>query len=282
MTSDDTGLTGLKQPKETQTSQSSIFIPSQFPDNPMDGSSQSGHCIQTLQENDTWWMADLGSTQTIDSVSITNRKDCCKEQINGAMILVGDSPDQGGKFNARCAVVPSLGQGMTHIFSCGKMKGRYVTITHLGKQKVLSFCDVKIFGKTWDLFSFADEDQQKTRSAGSSVTSYNFDNTDNNFAPLLSKGKPAFQSSISTPSGSPERAVNGSLLDDFEKGTCIQTHRENNPWWIVDLGSTHTVKSVSITPRKDCCTEELGGALILVGGLAYSWWHIECQLLSNT
>ncbi|XP_072509775.1 uncharacterized protein [Notamacropus eugenii] len=263
--SDDMDLTGLKQPKGAQTFQSSIFIPHQFPDKLMDGSIQSDYCVQTLQENDPWWMVDLGSTQTIDSVSITNRKDCCKEQINGTIILVGDSPDQGGKFNARCIMVPSLDQGVTHIFNCGKMKGRYVTITHLGKQKVLSFCDMKIFGKTWGLFSFANKDQQKTRSAGSSVTSYNFDNTDNNFSPVLSKGKPAFQSSISTPSGSPERAVDGSLLGDFEKGTCIQTHQEDNPWWVVDLGSTQTVKSVAITPRKDCCTEELGGALILVG-----------------
>ncbi|XP_056655266.1 uncharacterized protein LOC103103854 isoform X4 [Monodelphis domestica] len=255
---------GPELSKQRPTSQSSVFIPSQFPEKPMDGSIQSGHCVQTLQETDPWWMVDLGSTQTIGSVSITNRKDCCQEQIKGTMILVGDSPYQGGKFNARCASIPFLDLGIKHVVSCEGMKGRYVTIIHPGREKVLSFCDVKVFGKIWNSDKVF-PDELELSSHDSSYSLYNFDLMENNFGPVLSKGKPAFQSSISNPLGSPERAVDGSLLADFEKGTCIQTQREVNPWWMVDLGCTQTVKSVAITPRKDCCTEELRGALILVG-----------------
>ncbi|XP_056655265.1 uncharacterized protein LOC103103854 isoform X3 [Monodelphis domestica] len=257
-------LPGPELSKQRPTSQSSVFIPSQFPEKPMDGSIQSGHCVQTLQETDPWWMVDLGSTQTIGSVSITNRKDCCQEQIKGTMILVGDSPYQGGKFNARCASIPFLDLGIKHVVSCEGMKGRYVTIIHPGREKVLSFCDVKVFGKIWNSDKVF-PDELELSSHDSSYSLYNFDLMENNFGPVLSKGKPAFQSSISNPLGSPERAVDGSLLADFEKGTCIQTQREVNPWWMVDLGCTQTVKSVAITPRKDCCTEELRGALILVG-----------------
>uniref|UniRef100_A0A7N4PAX1 Fucolectin tachylectin-4 pentraxin-1 domain-containing protein n=1 Tax=Sarcophilus harrisii TaxID=9305 RepID=A0A7N4PAX1_SARHA len=268
-------LIGPLLSKQRPTSQSSVFIPSPFLQKPMDGSIQSNYCVQTLQENDPWWMIDLGSTQTLGFVSITNRKDCCPELIKGTLILVGDSPDQGGKWNDRCAIIPSLGLGIKELFNCGEMNGRYVTITKPGREKVLSFCDLKVFGKSSNSKNNVFHDSSSTLSPTSGddqhITDhgsyYNFDLTENNFAPVLSKGKPTFQSSISNPFGSPERAVDGSLLSDFDEGNCIQTNKDINPWWMVDLGSTETVKSVAITPRKDCCTEELYGAFILVGEL---------------
>ncbi|XP_031794192.1 uncharacterized protein LOC116419264 [Sarcophilus harrisii] len=262
---DDTVLTGPLLSEQRPTSQSSASIPSQSPQKPMDGSIQNDYCVQTLQENDPWWMIDLGSTQTLGFVSITNRKDCCPEQIKGTLILVGDSSHHGGKWNARCAVIPSLGLGIKHVFSCGEMNGRYVTITKPGREKVLSFCDVKVFGKARNSDNVFNDFSSTLSSTSDHDSFYNFDLTENTFAPVLSEGKPAFQSSISSASGSPERAVDGSLLSDFEKGTCIHTQRESNPWWMVDLGLQETVKSVAITPRKDCCMEELNGALILVG-----------------
>uniref|UniRef100_A0A5F8HIQ6 Fucolectin tachylectin-4 pentraxin-1 domain-containing protein n=1 Tax=Monodelphis domestica TaxID=13616 RepID=A0A5F8HIQ6_MONDO len=190
----DDELMSPGQTKKVKTSQSTVFIPSQFPDKPMDGSSQSGNCVQTLQEDDPWWMADLGSTQIVNSISITNRKDCCQEQINGVIILVGDSADLNGKMNARCAKVPSLGLGMTQVSKCGTMKGRYVTIINPGREKVLSFCDVQIFGKPWDsghnnsiisiddfypLLPVSDDVPEIPRSVHSSATSYNFDLSEN-------------------------------------------------------------------------------------------------------
>uniref|UniRef100_A0A5F8H1H5 Fucolectin tachylectin-4 pentraxin-1 domain-containing protein n=1 Tax=Monodelphis domestica TaxID=13616 RepID=A0A5F8H1H5_MONDO len=144
---------GPGQTKKVKTSQSTVFIPSQFPDKPMDGSSQSGNCVQTLQEDDPWWMADLGSTQIVNSISITNRKDCCQEQINGVIILVGDSADLNGKMNARCAVINSLSQGKTEFFKCETMQGRYVSVVNPKRRTFLSFCEVRVFGKASDSIS---------------------------------------------------------------------------------------------------------------------------------
>ncbi|XP_043085104.1 uncharacterized protein LOC122331664 [Puntigrus tetrazona] len=45
-------------------------------------------CSSTLNETDPWWKLDLRYIYRINKVVITNRKDCCAEQINGAEIHV--------------------------------------------------------------------------------------------------------------------------------------------------------------------------------------------------
>uniref|UniRef100_A0A7N4PGG0 Fucolectin tachylectin-4 pentraxin-1 domain-containing protein n=1 Tax=Sarcophilus harrisii TaxID=9305 RepID=A0A7N4PGG0_SARHA len=130
--------------------------PSGSPERAVDGSLLSdfekGTCIHTRRESHPWWMVDLGSSETVKSVAITPRKDCCMEELYGAFILVGDSSHNGGTFNDKCAVIGSLGYGKTEFFRCGMMRGRYVSIVN-PKRTFLSFCEVRVFGKTSEAVS---------------------------------------------------------------------------------------------------------------------------------
>lgn len=71
--------------------------------NAIDGNRQydlfKGSCTQTNTESDPWWRLDLIKTYTIASVALTNRGDCCAEQLNGAVVHIGDSLESEGRAN---------------------------------------------------------------------------------------------------------------------------------------------------------------------------------------
>ncbi|XP_048056920.1 fucolectin isoform X2 [Megalobrama amblycephala] len=58
-----------------------------------------GSCTQTNTESDPWWRLVLMKTYTIVSVALTNRGDCCTEQLNGAVVHIGDSLESEGHAN---------------------------------------------------------------------------------------------------------------------------------------------------------------------------------------
>ncbi|XP_033101528.1 pentraxin fusion protein-like, partial [Anneissia japonica] len=43
------------------------------------------------------------------------------------------------------------------------------------------------------------------------------------------------------------------------------SEREEQNWWMVDLGNTYSIQYVRIYNRADCCRERLNGATIRVG-----------------
>ncbi|XP_031794193.1 fucolectin-6-like [Sarcophilus harrisii] len=232
--------------------------PSGSPERAVDGSLLSdfekGTCIHTRRESHPWWMVDLGSSETVKSVAITPRKDCCMEELYGAFILVGDSSHNGGTFNDKCAVIGSLGYGKTEFFRCGMMRGRYVSIVN-PKRTFLSFCEVRVFGKTSEAVSPSVPSQSQPSSLKA--------RDDTNLPDLLQiKRLQTSQSSIFISSRFP---MDGSS----RSGYCIQTLQETDPWWRADLGSTQAIESLSITSRKDCCREHINGAIILVGDSPY-------------
>lgn len=47
----------------------------------------------------------------------------------------------------------------------------------------------------------------------------------------------------------PEKAVDGSLETDFDKGSYIQTWLEADPWWMVDLGSLYAGNGGDYQPK---------------------------------
>ncbi|XP_062989740.1 uncharacterized protein LOC134403471 [Elgaria multicarinata webbii] len=224
---------------EGRASQSSTYNELGNPENAIDGSPSDnyllGHCTHTQQELNPWWRLDLTSEFRVSSVSITNRGDCCEEQINGAEIRIGNSPEKGGITNPMCGNINSLGPGKTATFDCGEMQGQYVTVTIPG-MRFLSLCEVQVFGvKVVSSFS--------------------------NVAP---EGR-ASQSSTYNELGNPENAIDGSPSDNYLLGHCTHTQQELNPWWRLDLTSEFRVSSVSITNRGDCCEERINGAEIRIG-----------------
>lgn len=60
------------------------------------------YCTHTETEMNPWWRLDLIDLQIIQEVIITNRMDCCFEQINGAEMHIGNSLENNGNNNPKC------------------------------------------------------------------------------------------------------------------------------------------------------------------------------------
>ncbi|XP_028324519.1 LOW QUALITY PROTEIN: fucolectin-like [Gouania willdenowi] len=107
-------------------------------------------CAHTRKNRDPWWRLDLEQAYSISTVTITNRRDCCPERLNGAEIRVGNSLDSNGNSNPRCAVVSSIPAGKSQSFTCNGMKGRYVNVVIPGRAEYLTLCEVEVFGTLAD------------------------------------------------------------------------------------------------------------------------------------
>ncbi|KAK7124597.1 hypothetical protein R3I94_018842 [Phoxinus phoxinus] len=119
--------------------------------NAIDGNRQydlfKGSCTQTTIERDPWWRLDLIKSYTIASVALTNRGDCCAEQLNGVVVHVGDSLESEGRANPVCFKVSFIPAGGTGTFRCDSaLQGRFVTVALLGENRTLSLCEVEVFG----------------------------------------------------------------------------------------------------------------------------------------
>ncbi|XP_051755485.1 fucolectin-1-like [Ctenopharyngodon idella] len=103
-------------------------------------------CSSTLNETNPWWRLDLHHIYRVSKV-VTNRKHCCAEQINGAEIRIGNSLENNGNNNPICAVIPAIPAGESYSYSCNGMEGRYVNLIIPGNMKILTLCEVKVYGE---------------------------------------------------------------------------------------------------------------------------------------
>uniref|UniRef100_A0A8C1QEU9 Fucolectin tachylectin-4 pentraxin-1 domain-containing protein n=1 Tax=Cyprinus carpio TaxID=7962 RepID=A0A8C1QEU9_CYPCA len=92
-------------------------------------------CSSTLNQTNPWWRVDLAHIYKVSRVVVTNRNDCCTEQINGAEIRIGNSLENKATtipyIKHRCVSGESFG------YSCGGMEGRYVNLIIPGDMKTL-------------------------------------------------------------------------------------------------------------------------------------------------
>ncbi|KAK9957087.1 hypothetical protein ABG768_011357, partial [Culter alburnus] len=105
----------------------------------------SGSCSHTAWDRDPWWRVDLLTVYKITRVSITNRRDCCAERINGAQIRIGNSLQNNGNNNQLAATVVSIPLGQTKTFEFNPIKGRFVNIFIPGRNEHLTLCEVEVF-----------------------------------------------------------------------------------------------------------------------------------------
>uniref|UniRef100_A0A3Q1ID70 Fucolectin tachylectin-4 pentraxin-1 domain-containing protein n=1 Tax=Anabas testudineus TaxID=64144 RepID=A0A3Q1ID70_ANATE len=110
---------------------------------------EQASCSHTNKELSPWWRLDLRKTHKVFSVNITNWK-FFSEQLNGAEIRIGDSLDNNGNNNPRCAVISSIPAGLTQSFQCNGMDGRYVNVVIPGRAEYLTLCEVEVYGSTLD------------------------------------------------------------------------------------------------------------------------------------
>ncbi|XP_078580859.1 uncharacterized protein LOC144864360 isoform X45 [Branchiostoma floridae x Branchiostoma japonicum] len=202
-----------------------------------------GSCTHTVNGPNPWWRVDLGSSQTVGRVVVTNRKDCCSDRLEGFTVYVGDNPEVLS--NPTCGGPQSVAGRGTITVSCGGLTGRYVGIALKGAQRTLTLCEVKVFG--------GGGVSGGGLGGGSAVGTTN-----------IALNRPAAQSSVKygAPAG---RAVDGDDNPQWVGGSCTHTAREPNPWWRVDLGSSQAVGRVVVTNRKDCCSRRLKGFTVYVG-----------------
>ncbi|XP_048039118.1 uncharacterized protein LOC125263960 [Megalobrama amblycephala] len=186
-------------------------------------------CSSTLNETNPWWRLDLRDIYRVREVVITNRKHCCAEQINGAEIRIGKSLENNGNNNPICAVIPAIPAGQSYNYTCNGMDGRYVNVYIPGDQKILTLCEVEVYGY---------------------------------LAENLAVDGAATQSS-KYGDGFAEKAIDRGLQQLYTG--CSSTLDETNPWWRLDLRHIYRVSKVVITNRKHCCAEQINGAEIRIG-----------------
>ncbi|XP_071234909.1 uncharacterized protein [Salvelinus alpinus] len=214
--------------------QSSLYGDGQA-NNAIDGNRESNYhkmsCTHTAQETNPWWRVDLLDVYRVTAVSITNRGDCCSERLNDAEIRIGNSLENNGINNPRCVVISHIPAGETNTFQCNEMDGRYVVVVIPGQNKILTLCEVEVYG----------------------TPAVN----------VVVKGV-ATQSSLYG-DGQANNAIDGNRESNYHKMSCTHTAQETNPWWRVDLLDVYRVTAVSITNRGDCCSERLNDAEIRIG-----------------
>uniref|UniRef100_A0A3Q1I9V3 F5/8 type C domain-containing protein n=1 Tax=Anabas testudineus TaxID=64144 RepID=A0A3Q1I9V3_ANATE len=210
-----------------------------IPERAIDGNRASNwaenSCTHTQNDKSPWWRVDLLKTYSINTVTITNRKDCCPERINGAEIRIGNSLTDYGNTNPICTVISSIPAGTSTTYNCKGMKGQYINIVIPGRQEYLTLCEVEV--------TVLD--------------------TCNDFANIARGGK-VTQSSLYG-DAIPERAIDGNRASNWAENSCTHTQNDMSPWWRVDLLKTYSINTVTITNRKDCCPERINGAEIRIG-----------------
>ncbi|XP_062898593.1 uncharacterized protein LOC134343790 [Mobula hypostoma] len=200
----------------------------------LDGNKNGVFCTQTKLSQDPWWRLDLKKTYAVSTVKITNRVDCCSDRIKDARILIGSSLNNNGNSNNLCATVQTVKQSYTYI--CEGFIGRYVNIMVPGPNRILTLCEVEVFGTRL----MTVEDTVNLASLGKAIQS----STDEN--------------------GEAARAIDGRKSADANERSCTRAGPSINPWWMLNLGDTYIVATVRITNRQDCCSERLVGSEVRI------------------
>uniref|UniRef100_A0A667WKP7 F5/8 type C domain-containing protein n=1 Tax=Myripristis murdjan TaxID=586833 RepID=A0A667WKP7_9TELE len=227
-------LVGTNVARGGKVAQSSLYGRA-VPEKAIDGNRASkwrqGSCACTRKDLKPWWRVDLLKTHKVNYVTITNRKDCCPQRINGAEIHIGDSLSDNGNKNPRYLLLGAFSGG-TQTFKCNGMRGRYVNIVIPGKRQYLTLCEVEVYG-------------EPARD-------------------IVPTGGKVAQSSTSK-NGVPEKAIDGNRANKWKQGSCTHTKEDFKPWWRLDLLKTYKVSYVTVTNRADCRRKNINGAEIHIG-----------------
>lgn len=125
-----------------------------FASNAIDGNKDGvyghGSCTHTVNDLNPWWRLDLLKRHKVSSVVITNTIDSVPVRLNGAEIRIGNSLDNNGNNNPRCAVISSIPPGFSSTFECDGMEGRYINVVIPGRQEYLTLCEVEVYGSPLD------------------------------------------------------------------------------------------------------------------------------------
>jgi RHS repeat-associated protein len=106
-----------------------------------DGDLADSHASATNYHEHSWWQVDLQSVQTISSITVWGRTDCCPEMTSNFYVFVSDNPFTSYDFNATMSQ-----PGVDHYLNAGyagpasievNRTGRYVRVQLAGTQSLV-------------------------------------------------------------------------------------------------------------------------------------------------
>ncbi|KAK2902686.1 hypothetical protein Q8A67_007399 [Cirrhinus molitorella] len=195
---------------------------------------EHGSCTSTEWQNDPWWRLDLLDEYVVTSITITNQKGL-PERLDGAEIHIGKSLLRNGNGNQLAAKISSIPGGRSHTFELKKgISGRYVSVVIPGSKRLLTLCEVEVYG-------YPAPDGENVALQGKATQSSLYEN------------------------GFASNANDGNKDGVYNRGSCSHTQKGLSPWWRLDLLKKHKVFSVVITNRAEATSARLNGAQIRIG-----------------
>uniref|UniRef100_A0A8C5PUG8 Fucolectin tachylectin-4 pentraxin-1 domain-containing protein n=1 Tax=Leptobrachium leishanense TaxID=445787 RepID=A0A8C5PUG8_9ANUR len=98
-------------------------------------------CMHTSKDDHPWWKMEMEESERIGTIVITNRKDCCRDRLKGAIVYVGDSPDY--KDNAVCGTVNDVSE-LKITVCCKGLEGKFITVV-IPRKEYMAICEFEAF-----------------------------------------------------------------------------------------------------------------------------------------
>jgi len=98
----------------------------------------------SMDESGNWWSVDLAEVTNIRKIKVFNRADCCKERLQGAVVLILDENGNQVESNTIAFTDNPLDLSVGVTFEYSDVAGRYVNITQ--DNGWLSLGEVQVFG----------------------------------------------------------------------------------------------------------------------------------------
>lgn len=103
-------------------------------------------CTHTpAMDNPFWFVSFEPGRVNVSAVRITNRADCCGDRLSDFEIRIGDYYGEEAVKSPRCGGLHTV-LGASKVISCPNMVGHHLTIRIPGKNKILTLCEVEVFG----------------------------------------------------------------------------------------------------------------------------------------
>ena len=210
-------------------------VPSRAVDGNTNGQWNQGTSSHTQHPKNSWWQVDLQGTYPIHLIVINNRRDCCHDRINGAIVKVDKHV---------CGTVNYKKGKSIYPINCGGAKGRVVRIEQ--PKNYLTLAEVQVFG-----------------SGGLGGVGSNIGSGD--YAMLLSENKYSTMSF----GGRAMRAVDGNTDGNWGHNSIAYTGKSKDNWWEVDLYEEYNINMVVIYNRKGA-ESHINGARVMLQPIQYS------------
>jgi NedA-like, galactose-binding domain len=114
-----------------------------------DGNFWNGSVTHTAVQNTAWWHVDLGSVESIATIDVWNRTDCCGSALTNFYVFVSDVPftstDLTTTLNQSVWSTNVSGQGGTTTTLTVNRTGRYVRVQLVSTSERLSLAEVQVW-----------------------------------------------------------------------------------------------------------------------------------------